>query len=101
MVKISSLTFVSGRYSTLELSSAEIPPRLSEHFMRNMVRIQFFKPMSLFLTLYVGEVFRFAPDELSFSSGAAWKDIYGPQKSGAIFKKDSAFYITNDKYVNC
>jgi hypothetical protein len=44
-----------------------------------------------------GEVVRWAPNELSFSSAAAWKDIYNPRKSGDLFMKDHKFYITDDK----
>ncbi|TVY81294.1 Cytochrome P450 monooxygenase hmp1 [Lachnellula suecica] len=43
-----------------------------------------------------GEVVRLAPDELSFSSAAAWKDIYTQRKSGNQFLKDEKFYITNN-----
>jgi hypothetical protein len=44
-----------------------------------------------------GEVVRVGPDELSFSSATAWKDIYAQRKSGAIFTKDHKFYITDNE----
>ncbi|KAE9366697.1 cytochrome P450 [Stipitochalara longipes BDJ] len=44
-----------------------------------------------------GEVVRWAPNELSFSSAAAWKDIYTPHKPGAVFLKDPVFYIVDDQ----
>jgi len=43
-----------------------------------------------------GDVVRWAPDELSFSSSAAWKDIYNPRKD--TFLKDPKFYITDDQF---
>jgi len=43
-----------------------------------------------------GEVIRWAPNELSFSCADAWKDIYGPRKSGNVFVKDPKFYPTDD-----
>jgi hypothetical protein len=42
---------------------------------------------------------RWAPDELSFSSAEAWKDIYTPHKPGETFVKDPGFYIIDDTYV--
>jgi len=44
-----------------------------------------------------GDVVRWSPDELSFSSAAAWKDIYLPQKSREIFLKDPKFYVIDEK----
>ncbi|KAH8786726.1 cytochrome P450 [Hyaloscypha sp. PMI_1271] len=44
-----------------------------------------------------GDVVRWAPNELSFSSAAAWKDIYTPHKPGEVFIKDPTFYIIDDK----
>jgi hypothetical protein len=49
--------------------------------------------------IFVGDVVRWSPDELSFSSAAAWKDIYLPQKSREIFLKDPKFYVIDDEYV--
>jgi hypothetical protein len=43
-----------------------------------------------------GEVVRLAPSELSFSSAAAWGDIYQQSKSHNVFTKDPKFYITNN-----
>ncbi|KAF2671788.1 cytochrome P450 [Microthyrium microscopicum] len=41
-----------------------------------------------------GEVVRYSPNELSFSSGDAWKDIYGHRKAGQpILKKNPKFYL--------
>jgi hypothetical protein len=45
----------------------------------------------------LGEVVRIGPDELSFSSATAWKDVYAQRKSGSIFTKDHKFYITDDE----
>lgn len=39
-----------------------------------------------------GPVVRIAPDELSYSSAAAWKDIYGHRQGHAQNLKDSRFY---------
>jgi cytochrome P450 len=40
-----------------------------------------------------GEVVRFSPNEISFSSGDAWKDLYGHKKSGQpTFFKNPKFY---------
>ncbi|RDW86029.1 cytochrome P450-6 [Coleophoma crateriformis] len=36
----------------------------------------------------LSDVVRWSPNELSFSSAAAWQDIYGTQRSGDIFVKD-------------
>jgi hypothetical protein len=47
----------------------------------------------------MGDVVRWAPDELSFSSAEAWKDIYTPHKPGETFVKDLGFYLTDDTYV--
>jgi len=44
-------------------------------------------------------VVRWAPDELSFSSAEAWRDIYTPHKPGEVFVKDPRFYIIDEKYV--
>lgn len=43
-----------------------------------------------------GDVVRCAPDELSFSSAEAWKDIYTPHKPGETFVKDPGFYLIDD-----
>ncbi|PMD33124.1 cytochrome P450 [Hyaloscypha variabilis F] len=45
-----------------------------------------------------GEVVRVGPDELSFSSGSAWKDVYAQRKNGTIFTKDHKFYITDNDF---
>lgn len=45
----------------------------------------------------LGDIVRISPDELSFQSAAAWKDIYNARKSGEVFLKDPKFYITDDK----
>ncbi|TVY15295.1 Cytochrome P450 monooxygenase hmp1 [Lachnellula arida] len=42
-----------------------------------------------------GEVVRWAPNDVSFSAGAAWKDIYVPRRSGKVFLKDPTFYVAN------
>ena len=74
----------------------ENQPRFYEGFMKSMVSV-----LSITEAQYImkksGEVVRWAPDELSFSSAAAWKDIYNPRKSGDLFMKDHKFYITDDK----
>jgi hypothetical protein len=74
----------------------ENQPRFYEGFMRSMVSFS----LSLkhkYIMKKSGEVVRWAPNELSFSSAAAWKDIYNPRKSGDLFMKDHKFYITDDK----
>jgi len=41
-----------------------------------------------------GEVVRYSPNELSFSSADAWKDLYGHKKAGAAnFHKNPNFYL--------
>jgi hypothetical protein len=47
-----------------------------------------------------GDVVRWAPDELSFATAAAWKDIYTQRKSGKTFVKDHKFYMTDDSWVS-
>ena len=66
--------------------------------MRNMVRFKTQAPAVHKLKL-VGDVVRWSPDELSFSSAAAWKDIYMPSKSREIFLKDPKFYVIDDEYI--
>ncbi|KAF8467157.1 cytochrome P450, partial [Kalaharituber pfeilii] len=44
-----------------------------------------------------GPIIRVAPNELSFSSAAAWKDIHGHRPRGPPFVK-SDFYFTGDTY---
>lgn len=39
---------------------------------------------------------RWAPNELSFASGEAWKDIYDRGKDGKVLIKDPLFYRTDD-----
>ena len=58
------------------------------------------KPQLYVGWLCVGDVVRWAPNELSFSSAEAWKDIYTPRKPGEIFVKDPMFYIIDDEYVS-
>jgi len=43
-----------------------------------------------------GDVVRWAPDELSFSSAQAWDDIYKPYKPGEVFVKDTKFYVADE-----
>ena len=42
---------------------------------------------------------RWTPNELSFSSAEAWRDIYTPHKPGETFVKDPGFYLIDDTYV--
>jgi cytochrome P450 len=49
------------------------------------------------LHLQYGEVVRVSPNELSFSSADAWKDIYGHKRAGKpSLVKDPAFYVFED-----
>ena len=49
----------------------------------------------------VGDVVRWAPDELSFNSAQAYEDIYKPHKPGVVFVKDTKFYVADETYVLC
>ncbi|KAE9365500.1 cytochrome P450 [Stipitochalara longipes BDJ] len=64
-------------------------------FVRTVVNGGGVKTMSALHEKY-GEVVRWAPDELSFSSADAWKDIYMPHKAGEIFIKDPDWYLIDD-----
>ena len=44
----------------------------------------------------VGDVVRWGPNELSFGTADAWKDIYDRRKDGKILIKDPAFYRVDD-----
>jgi hypothetical protein len=44
-------------------------------------------------------VVHWAPDELSFSSADAWRDIYTPHKPGKVFLKDPGFFLVDETYV--
>ncbi|KAK4555501.1 hypothetical protein LTR86_007253 [Recurvomyces mirabilis] len=49
------------------------------------------------LHLKYGDVVRVSPNELSFASAEAWKDVYGHKRSGQqYFVKDPAFYKFGD-----
>lgn len=47
-----------------------------------------------------GDVIRVAPDQLSFSSPQAWKDIMGHHKGGLEFTKSAWFYNVSDQPAN-
>jgi hypothetical protein len=43
-----------------------------------------------------GDVIRWGPNELSFATADAWKDIYDRRKDGKVLVKDPLFYRTDD-----
>ncbi|CAK7207444.1 hypothetical protein SEUCBS139899_010254 [Sporothrix eucalyptigena] len=45
-----------------------------------------------------GDVVRLGPNELSFATADAWKDIYDRRKDGKILIKDPKFYRVDDTY---
>ncbi|KAF8471121.1 cytochrome P450, partial [Kalaharituber pfeilii] len=58
--------------------------------------------LELLLTLHfatsTGPVIRVAPNELSFSSAAAWKDIHGHRPRGSAFVKSDFYFPADDIY---
>lgn len=63
--------------------------------MTNMVGLPLTLSIATLLNA-LGDIVRWAPNELSFANSAAWKDIYNPRKSGQMFTKDPKFYLSDD-----